>query len=63
MSILYLQDVKLQPKSLELLMAFLQKNQRMFNFYSQQADSEKNLMLTDFIENTTDDCNEIMRLT
>jgi hypothetical protein len=35
----------------------------MFSLYSHQADSEKNLMLSDFIENTTDSCNEILHLT
>jgi hypothetical protein len=55
--------LKLQQKGVELFMAFLQKNQRMLNFYNQQADSEKSMMLNEFIENDTDDCNDILRLT
>lgn len=62
-SSLYLQDLKIQQRGVELLMAFLQKSQRMLNFYNQQTDSEKNMLLNEFIENSTDDCNEILRLT
>jgi hypothetical protein len=61
-SLLYLQDIRLPPQGLELLLAYVQKAQKMISCYGEHGESEKAILLSEFIENTMVDCHEIMRL-